>query len=387
MDFTKTIINAIKYWVNNRVDEVQSLVNDIKNQITNKIDDQINDVHTKIDTKADISAGQYVATATSTNGSSYAATVPSITALTNGVSFIMIPTVTSSTVTPTLNVNKLGSKPIRRRQSSNSTGAVTVGGSNLWLASNQPYRVIYGGNTWIVEGICQPVATDLDGQVQIEKGGTGATTASDARDNLAVYSRLEVNNKISTLRSTLQTSIDTLKESVLHNTYPNYLKDCMRVKNHYDTYMSPYKTSENYRFEIHVPANQESFALVEVKYMGNIVYKLVGFNSTSDEGFSETKFTCSTQASGISLIDLYKYGFDIVYKNASQSIIDPTTIDCSVYMRFCDINAPQDVIPEWWEIDPDSIARVEDVPVIEYFTPEDIDIMCAGYVAAEEVLF
>ena len=36
---------------------------------------------------------------------------------------------------------------------------------------------------------------------------------------------------------------------------------------------------------------------------------------------------------------------------------------------------------------PDTIARVEDIPVIEYFTPEDIDIMCAGYVAAEEVLF
>lgn len=36
---------------------------------------------------------------------------------------------------------------------------------------------------------------------------------------------------------------------------------------------------------------------------------------------------------------------------------------------------------------PSTIARVEDIPVIEYFTPEDIDIMCAGYVAAEEVLF
>ena len=36
---------------------------------------------------------------------------------------------------------------------------------------------------------------------------------------------------------------------------------------------------------------------------------------------------------------------------------------------------------------PDTIARVEDVPVIEYFTPEDIDIICTSYVAAKEVLF
>jgi hypothetical protein len=36
---------------------------------------------------------------------------------------------------------------------------------------------------------------------------------------------------------------------------------------------------------------------------------------------------------------------------------------------------------------PDTIARVEDVPTIEYFTLEEIDEICGNYVAAREVLF
>jgi hypothetical protein len=334
MDFMKTIISAIKHWANNRftVDSTLSTV-----AKTGRYEDMegLIDETSIPNSIARIEAGQYSVTATSTNGWLYIATVPHIKELTTGVSFIMIPEITSTSKNPVLNINNFGQMGIKRNLSS-SNANYYEGPFTSWLYAGRPVRLIYNGTCWIAESLSKPDVRDIEGTLSIDHGGTGGTTVENARNNLKVYSKTEVNSKV----FTIQCNIDTLEESIFHNTYPNYLLDSMCAKSHYDACVSPYKTSENYRFEIHVPANQESFALVEIKYMGNIIYKLLGFNSTSDEGFSETKFTCSTQASGISLIDLYKYGFDIVYKNANQSIIDPTTIDYPVYMRFCDINAP-----------------------------------------------
>lgn len=120
---------------------------------------------------------------TAGNGSAYTATVPGITALASGVSFIMVPHVVSSSTTPTLNVNSLGAKNIKRRLSSIST-SVQSGYSNTWLAKGTPFRVTYDGTQWIVEGLTKPATADLYGTLSVEKGGTGATSASDARTNL-----------------------------------------------------------------------------------------------------------------------------------------------------------------------------------------------------------
>lgn len=122
---------------------------------------------------------------TAGTGSAYTATVPGITALTSGVSFVMVPHVVSASMTPTLNVNGLGAKNIKRRLSSIST-SVQSGYSNTWLAKGAPFRVTYDGTQWIVEGLTKPATADLYGTLSVEKGGTGATSASDARTNLGI---------------------------------------------------------------------------------------------------------------------------------------------------------------------------------------------------------
>lgn len=122
---------------------------------------------------------------TAGTGSAYTATVPGITALVSGVSFVMVPHVVSASTTPTLNVNNLGAKNIKRRLSSIST-SVQSGYSNTWLAKGTPFRVTYDGTQWIVDGLTKPATADLYGTLSVEKGGTGATSASDARTNLGI---------------------------------------------------------------------------------------------------------------------------------------------------------------------------------------------------------
>lgn len=116
----------------------------------------------ELESKADVVNGQYAVTASSSDGVAYIATVPSIESLTSGVSFIMIPSKASTSVTPTLNVNGLGAKSIKRRLSSIST-ATQSGYSASWLAANKPFRIVYDGSQWIVEGNTKPVAEDLYG--------------------------------------------------------------------------------------------------------------------------------------------------------------------------------------------------------------------------------
>lgn len=116
---------------------------------------------------------------TAGTGSAYTATVAGITALTKGVSFVMVPHVVSASTSPTLNVNSLGAKSIKRRLSTLAT-SVQNGYNAAWLAANQPFRMTYDGTYWIAEGMNQPVAADLYGTVSVAKGGTGATTAAAA---------------------------------------------------------------------------------------------------------------------------------------------------------------------------------------------------------------
>lgn len=102
------------------------------------------------------------AVTTAGDGSAYTATVQGISALTVGISFIMIPHVVSTSKTPTLNVNSLGAKPIRRRLSSLPT-SLQSGYNASWLTANKPFRVFYDGTTWIVEDQTKPAASDLSG--------------------------------------------------------------------------------------------------------------------------------------------------------------------------------------------------------------------------------
>lgn len=136
---------------------------------------------------------------TSGTGAAYTATVSGITSLTAGASFIMIPNVVSTTTTPTLNVNSLGAKGLRMHSSA-ASGTVMTASSNAWLTASKPIQVTYDGTYWIAD-FTRPAASTISGTVPIANGGTGATTAADARTNLGAAA-----SDIVTVSSTQPTS-------------------------------------------------------------------------------------------------------------------------------------------------------------------------------------
>lgn len=116
-------------------------------------------------------------------GVAFTAQVAGVTALEPGIAIILTPHTASTSTTPTLDVNGLGEKGIRRRLSNIATSP-QPGYANSWLAAGKPYLLIFDGTYWIVEGQAKPASADLSGTVPVEKGGTGAETADEALDNL-----------------------------------------------------------------------------------------------------------------------------------------------------------------------------------------------------------
>ena len=118
-------------------------------------------------------------------GAAYTASVNGIISLAVGASFVMIPHTASTTTAPTLNVNGLGAKNIRLRLSSAPQATIALIKSNF-LVANRPIKVTYDGTQWIIDDMVQPEVNNLYGTVPISKGGTGATTAAKARQNLGI---------------------------------------------------------------------------------------------------------------------------------------------------------------------------------------------------------
>lgn len=154
-DAVRAALVALINAVDDKVDAVSELVGDTA------VSTQIN---TAVSGKADVAAGVYAVTATSDDGVAYVATVPGIDALVPGASFIMIPGRVSNSVAPTIDVNGLGAKPIRRRLSNMST-SLQNGYTVNWLTADRPFTIIYDGTTWIVEGLTKPVGADIYGPV------------------------------------------------------------------------------------------------------------------------------------------------------------------------------------------------------------------------------
>lgn len=127
------------------------------------------------------------AVTTTGTGEAYEVTIEGITELETGLSFVIKPHATSGSTSPTLNVNGLGAKPIAR-PSSESHSMTFAGPTATWIYVNQPILVVYNGTSWVIQSMTVPVAAGLYGTLPIAKGGTGATTAEEARANLGAIS-------------------------------------------------------------------------------------------------------------------------------------------------------------------------------------------------------
>lgn len=178
---------------------------------------------------------------TAGTGAAYTATVNGITSLTAGVSFIMIPHTVSTSTAPTLNVNSLGAKNIRRMVSNSST-STAVGYNASWLGVNKPIRVTYNGTYWIAE-ITKPSAADMSGTLGVKNGGTGKTsvtagnflvgngtsamtekTPAEVLTALGVTATAAELNYCDGATSNIQTQIDSLSSEIVNQiptTLPN----------------------------------------------------------------------------------------------------------------------------------------------------------------------
>lgn len=124
------------------------------------------------------------------DGEAYNATVEGVTALTKGMMITIIPDKTSAATIPSLNVNGLGAKNIKQRLSLNTS--LTVGAAtDSWMIANKPLPLLFDGTAWVtITG--RPAASTLYGTTAIENGGTGATTADEARENIGAARKATV---------------------------------------------------------------------------------------------------------------------------------------------------------------------------------------------------
>lgn len=117
---------------------------------------------------------------TSGSGSAYTATLDGVTSLYTGLMITIIPHASSTSTSPTFNLNGLGAKTIKRRYS--YTNSSTASGQlSSWLSINKPQVLQYDGTYWIAVGANKPYGPDMYGTVGVSNGGTGKTSWTSNR--------------------------------------------------------------------------------------------------------------------------------------------------------------------------------------------------------------
>lgn len=192
----KTAIDSLQTAVDSKVDitalnhGLTQVVNDVAANYVKFTAEQTLTDEQKAQARDNINAPSpadavYTVTASSTDGVAYTATVSGIDSLTVGASFIMVPNKTSASQEPTLNVNGLGAKKIRRRLN-NLVTVTSKGYSNTWISANKPFSLIYDGTYWIVEGMEQPVGADMYGTVPMATADANGNNIADTYATIAM---------------------------------------------------------------------------------------------------------------------------------------------------------------------------------------------------------
>lgn len=188
LSHTHKLSDLTDYTVDTALSETST--NPVQNKVLNEEFDSIatamNALESAVDDKASVThthsltdKDSLAPITTAGTGDAYTATVDDITALTAGVSFMLVPHTESTSTSPTLDVNGLGAIRIRRRLSTNTT-TTTQGATDTWLSAGKPIRVTYDGIFWIAD-LPKTSATDLMGAVPIENGGTGVNSEEDLK--------------------------------------------------------------------------------------------------------------------------------------------------------------------------------------------------------------
>jgi hypothetical protein len=131
-------------------------------------------------------------TAASSDGVSYTVTIPGVTELKHGMRITISPARMSASISPTLNVNGLGTHGIRLPLTFNNTAAATPNLATFYSAGKPlllMYDASYAGGVW--KAMEKPLvsAPDLYGITPIGNGGTGADNAADALTKLGAASK------------------------------------------------------------------------------------------------------------------------------------------------------------------------------------------------------
>ena len=139
----------------------------------------------KIDTQLN-NLKQKAIQASSEDGLNYHATVDGITELFNGLEITIVPDMTNTSANPTLNVNTIGAKTIKLPLSTNTSA--TIPSPVGFFVQGRPIKLVYDSTSEIWKTIDKQKtsASDLYGTLPVASGGTGSTTAAEARENLEI---------------------------------------------------------------------------------------------------------------------------------------------------------------------------------------------------------